>query len=99
MNAQDVAIARTVRREFGKRALDSTRLDVQVVQGRVTLGGIVTTLRDQRDINLKDEMAMTMKLLTRDRAIREVQESVRLIQTEKEVEEVNTRGRIRPGRK
>ncbi len=98
MNAVDVEIARTVRREFGKRPVDTTRLDIQVAQGRVSLGGIVGRLRDQPNVSLKDEVAMVVKLLMRDRMIKEVQEMVRLIETEKEEEDTNTRGRMRPGR-
>jgi len=95
MNAIDAEIIRTVRREFGRRPVDATRLDIQVVSGRVTLGGILTTLRDQRDINLKDEVDTVMKLLMRDRLIKEVSNSARLIEAEKVQEEENTRGRSR----
>lgn len=98
MNSVDAEIARNVRREFGRRPVDATRLDVQVAQGRVSLAGIVTTLRDQRAVNLKEEMALITKQLMRERQIREVQDLVRLIQVEKEVEEKNTRGRVRPDR-
>jgi hypothetical protein len=98
MNSVDVEIARTVRREFGKRPVDATRMDVQVSQGRVSLGGILCTLRDQRNVILKDEVTMVIKQLTRDRNIKEVQDVMRLIQTEKEQEDHNARGRMRPGR-
>ncbi len=98
MNSVDVEIARLVRREFARRPVDSTRLDVQSAQGKVSLAGIVTTLRDQRDINLKEEIALITKQLMRDRLVREVQDSLRLIQTEKEQEEANSRGRLRQSR-
>jgi hypothetical protein len=98
MTSTDAEIARNVRREFGKRPVDATRLDVQVTQGRVSLAGIVGQLRDQRDINLKDEMSTIIKQLMRDRLVKEVQDMTRLVQTEKEAEDTNTRGRIRPGR-
>lgn len=95
MNAEDAEIIRAVRREFGRRPLDATRLDIQVVSGRVTLAGIVGTLRDQPDINLRDEMELLMKMLTRDRLIKEVSNNARLIQPEKAHEDENTRGRSR----
>lgn len=98
MNSVDVEIARLVRREFGRRPVDATRLDLQVSQGRVTLSGIITTLRDQRSVNLKEEIALITKQLMRDRLVREVQDQLRLVQTEKEQEDHNTRGRVRPGR-
>ncbi len=98
MNSVDVEIARTVRREFGKRPVDSTRLDVQVSQGRVSLAGIVGMLRDKPDVILKDEIAHVMKQLMRERIIKDVQDLTRLIQNEKDEEELNTRGRIRQTR-
>ena len=98
MNAVDVEIARTVRREFGKRPVDATRLYIQVSQGRVSLGGVLGRLRDQPNVDLKEEIVMVIKQLGRDRNIREVQDVVRLIQPEKEHEDTNTRGRMRPGR-
>lgn len=98
MNAVDVEIARAVRREFGKRPVDCTRLDIQVSQGRVSLSGILGKLRDQPDVNLKDELTMVMKQLSRERLIKEVQEMVRLVEPQKETEDHNTRGRMRPGR-
>lgn len=95
MNAEDAEIIRNVRREFGRRPVDATRLDIQVVSGRVTLAGILGTLRDQPDINLKDEMELMMKLLQRDRLIKEVSNNARLIQPEKVHEDENARGRSR----
>lgn len=95
MNAEDAEIIRAVRREFGRRPLDATRLDIQVVAGRVTLAGIVGTLRDHPDINLKDEMELLMKMLMRDRLIKEISNNARLIQPEKVHEDTNTRGRSR----
>lgn len=95
MTAEDAEIIRTVRREFGRRPVDATRLDIQVVSGRVTLAGILGTLRDQPEINLKDEMELMIKLLQRDRMIKEVSNNARLIQPEKAHEDENTRGRSR----
>ena len=95
MSPLDAEVARTVRRECGRRPIDATRLDVQVVNGRVTLAGIITTLRDQPDINLKDEMDLIMKLLMRDRLIKEVSCNARLIQPERKEEDTGGRGRTR----
>ncbi len=95
MNAEDAEIIRTVRREFGRRPVDATRLDIQVVSGRVTLAGILCTLRDQPGINLKDEVELLMKMLQRDRMIKEVSNNARLIQPEKAHEEEHSRGRSR----
>lgn len=95
MSPTDAEIVRNVRRECGRRPIDATRLDIQVVNGRVTLSGIIGTLRDQPDINLKDEMDLIMKLMMRDRLIKEVSCNARLIQPEKKEEETGGRGRTR----
>ncbi len=95
MTAEDAEIIRTIRRELSRRPLDPTRADIQVVHGRVTLAGIVTTLRDKPDTNLQHEMDLLQKLLMRDRMIKDVSINVRLIVPEKEDEATNTRGRTR----
>ena len=69
-----------------------------MTNGRISLAGIVGNLRDQPDVNIKDEIAHVMKVLTRDRLVKDVQDLTRAIQVEKEDEETNSRGRLRPGR-
>lgn len=98
MTSEDAEIIRTIRRELSRRPLDPTRVDIQVVNGRVTLAGIITTLRDHPNINLQHEMDLLQKLLMRDRMIRDISVNVRLIEPEKVDEETNTRGRMRGGR-
>ena len=98
MTSTDAEIARNVRREFSKRPVDATRLDVQVAQGKVSLAGIVGQLRDQPNVDLKDEISTVIKQLMRDRLVKEVQDLTRLIHADKDAEESNSRGRIRPGR-
>jgi len=96
MNALDVEISRTIRRELAKHPIDITRLDIQVNMGRVTLGGVITNLRDQPTINLKDELAMVDKRLMKDRLIREYANQARLIQSEDaDKDDAATRGRMR----
>ncbi len=95
MTAEDAEIIRTIRRELSRRPLDPSRVDIQVVNGRVTLAGIITTLRDKPDINLQQEMEMLQKLLMRERMIKDVSINVRLILPEKDGETTNTRGRTR----
>lgn len=95
MNAVDAAIIRNVRRELGKRPLEATRVDVQSVNGKVTLGGVATRLRDQPDVNLKSEMDLLQKLIMRDRTVREVAVNVRLVEEQVVKEDHDTRGRMR----
>jgi len=97
MTAEDAEIIRTIRRELSRRPLDPTRADIQVVNGRVTLAGVITTLRDKPGINLQHEMDLLQKLLMRDRMIKDVSINVRLIIPEKDDETTNTRGRTRGG--
>ena len=91
----DAAIIRNVRRELSKRPFEATRVDVSVTNGRVTLGGVITRLRDQPDINLKSEMDLVQKLIMRDRDVREVSAMVRLIEEVAEKDDHDTRGRMR----
>ena len=95
MTAEDAEIIRTIRRELGRRPIDPTRVDIQVVQGRVTLAGVITTLRDKPNVDLQFEMEMFQKQLSRDRMVREIAVMCRLIQPDKEDENSNTRGRTR----
>ncbi|MBV9849426.1 MAG: hypothetical protein JO250_07045 [Armatimonadetes bacterium] len=96
MNAVDAAIIRNIRREMGKRPIDPTRVDIQVVNGRVSLGGVVTHLRDQPDVDLKSEMDMIQKMIMRDPKVSDVAVNVRLREAEEQKkEEPDSRGRMR----
>lgn len=95
MNAADAAIIRNIRRELSKRPLESARVDVQSVNGKVTLAGVATRLRDKPDVNLKSEMDLLQKLIMRDRTVREVSINVRLVEEQVVKEDHDTRGRMR----
>lgn len=95
MNATDVEILRTIRREMGKRPIDFTRLDLQVCNGRVTLGGSVTRRREHPTVDVKSEVDMLIKIITRDRLIKEVGNSIRVFQEEDTKNDHDSRGRVR----
>ena len=96
MNAVDAELIRLIRREFGKRPVDTTRLDIQVTNGRVILGGTVTNLRDQPLVNLSDEMTMLEKILSRNILVKQLAVQVRINQVEiKEKEGDGGRGKMR----
>ena len=96
MNAADAAIIRNIRRELSKRPVEGTRIDIQVVNGRVTLAGQVQHLRDKPDVDLKNEMDHIQKLVMRDREVKEVFVNVRiLVDHTATKEETDTRGRMR----
>jgi hypothetical protein len=95
MNSIDAAIIRNVRRELGKRPFESTRVDVQSVNAKITLAGVATRLRDQPDINLKSEMDLLQKLIRRDRNVKEVTINVRLIEEQAVKDDNDPRGRHR----
>ena len=94
MNAADAALARLVRHELSKRPMESTRVDVIVLQGRVTLGGVVTRLRDQPDVDLKAELDRVQKQIMRGRDVKEVSVMVRVVEAEEEKED-HSRARMR----
>ena len=70
MTAEDAEIARNVRRELGKRPINSTMVDVQVKAGKITLTGRLTHLRDDKTANLRSEIDVVMKNMTRDRLVK-----------------------------
>lgn len=70
MTPEDAEVARNVRRELGKRALDSTMIDVQVKGGKITLTGRVQHLRDMKEANLRSEIDFVQKSVARDRLVK-----------------------------
>ena len=70
MTSEDAEVARNVRRELGKRPVDSTMIDVQVKGGKITLSGRVQHLRDMKEANLRSEIDFVQKSVTRDRLVK-----------------------------
>lgn len=96
MTGADAEIARTVRRELSKRPIDSSLIDVSVKAGRVTLAGRVAQLRDKPDVNVRSEMELVEKLISRDRLVKEFFNQTHIqIEHDDENEEKDTRGRMR----
>ncbi len=95
MNSTDVELLRALRREFGKRPIDVTRLDIQVSQGRVIVAGQIANLRDQPLINLHDEFAIVEKIFSRHPLCKSFTTQVRLIQADVKDEHDDPRGRLR----
>lgn len=72
MTPEDAEVARMVRRELGKRHLDLSQMDVQVKGGKITLAGRVLHFRDETGVNLRAEIDIVTKNLTRDRLVKGV---------------------------
>ena len=96
MNSVDAELIRNIRREFGKRPVDTTRLDIQVTNGRVSLGGMLCRLRDQPTVTLEDEMAKIEKIFTRHPLVKSFTSGVRIMKDDdRDKEQEDSRGRIR----
>jgi len=97
MTAEDAEIARSVRREFSKRPVDSTMIDVQVKSGNITLTGRITHIRDDREANLKSEVDVVMKHMTRDRLVKGFFDQLHYVidHSDENEKDKNTRGRMR----
>ena|SRR5271157_2892823 len=96
MNAFDVEITRNIRRELGKRAIDPTRMDIQVVNGHVTFAGTVAPLRSVPNVDLQYEMDQLMRILTKEPLIKDIQNGVKFIFPEDRKEDHSkARGRMR----
>ena len=96
MTPEDAEVARNVRRELGKRALDSTMIDVQVKGGKITLTGRVQHLRDMKEANLRSEIDFVQKSVARDRLVRGFFDQLHYVVEHVEEEKDKTgRGRMR----
>ena len=96
MNAADAAVVRNVRRELSRRPIQSVRVDIQALNGHVTLTGMMMRLRDQPGVSLESEMETVTKIIMRDRTIKDVTSQVRLLENpEPPTTEKEGRGRTR----
>lgn len=97
MTPEDAEIARNVRRELGKRPINSTMIDVQVKNGNITLAGRILHTREDKGANLRSEVDIVMKNMTRERLVRGFFDQMQyVVEHEDENEkETNSRGRMR----
>ena len=84
-----------MRRELGKRPIDTTRLDIQSVNARVSLTGSITALRSQPGADLESEMAQFEKSFARDKLIKELTIQIRILRPDVEDKHADPRGRVR----
>ena len=97
MTAEDAEIARNVRRELGKRPINSTMIDVQVKSGNITLVGRISHLRDDKTANLRTEIDFVMKQMTRERMVKGFFDQMQYVidHSEEDEKNKNSRGRLR----
>ncbi len=97
MNAADAAVVRNVRRELSRRPIESVRVDIQSINGHVTLTGTLTPMRSQPGLSLESELETVSKIILRDRGVKDVTSQVRFreLQDEPTDDKDNGRGRIR----
>ena len=97
MTPEDAEIARNVRRELGKRPINSTMIDVQVKNGNITLVGRILHTREDKTANLRSEIDIVMKNMTRERLVRGFFDQMQyVVEHEDDNEkETNSRGRMR----
>lgn len=96
MNALDAELIRAIRRELAKRPVDTTRMDLQVTNGRVIIGGTISNLRDSPNVDLREELAIVEKIFSRNSLVKQLTVSVRFNQAEVEKKEHDGgRGRMR----
>ncbi len=97
MTPEDAEIARNVRRELNKRPIDSTMIDVQVKNGNITLGGRILHTREDKTANLRSEVDIVMKNMTRERMVRGFFDQMQYVVefNDEDDKEKGTRGRMR----
>jgi len=97
VTSEDAEIARNVRRELGKRAIDATMIDVQVKNGNITLAGRITHKREDKGATLRSEIDIVMKNMTRERLVRGFFDQMQYVveHDDDSEKDKNTRGRMR----
>lgn len=71
MPGEDQRLANNIRKEFVRRRLDSTRLDVHAGHGIITLRGVIKRIRGT-DFDLKREVEIIKQNIKRKYGIRHV---------------------------
>lgn len=70
---EDAEMTRMVRREIGRRYIDSSMLDVRVMHGVVYLRGWVDKLRGHNEqVDLREEVELIHRILLQRPGIRDV---------------------------
>ena len=91
MNAEEVMLIRDIRRWFDRVPIDSSRMEVSLQRGHVTLTGTVKSLRSNPLINVKETFEDVERKLRRDQRIKQLNIECRIMQAEKkEVQHFNT---------
>jgi len=81
MTGPDAELGRYVRREFNRRPVDSTRLEIQVIGGRIYLSGTIANLRSQPGVPLQEEILLVEKIISQHRDARGVFNQARVSAT------------------
>lgn len=84
MTGQDAELGRYIRREFNRRPIDSTRLEIQVIGGRIYLSGTISSLRSQPLVPLAEEILLVEKIISQHRDARGVFNQARISQAKVE---------------
>ena len=97
MTPEDAEIARNVRRELGKRPINSTMIDVQVKNGNITLIGRILHTREDKAANLRSEIDIVMKNMTRERLVRGFFDQMQYVieHDDQDEKDKDSRGRMR----
>ena len=87
MNADEVLLIRDIRRMFDRVTIDSSRLEISLQRGFVTLNGTVKNLRSPPLVNVKDCVDELERRLRRDQRIKQLSIECRIMQAEKKEHE------------
>ena len=100
MTPEDAEVARMVRRELGRRPMDTSQMDIQVKAGKITMAGRVAHLGEDKGANLRAEIEIVTKILTRDRLVKGVYDQLHYVvdRSGDGKDEHNARGRMRTDR-
>ncbi len=69
---EEVNLARDIRRVFAKKPIDSGRLEIQCIRGRIYISGIITAQREAQGVIVKNEVAAVIEQIQKMSGVKQV---------------------------
>jgi hypothetical protein len=78
--SEEMELARAIRRMFAKKPIDSTRLEIQCIRGRVYLSGNITGTRDQAGVTVKGEVGDLVLQISRMAGVKQLINECKMVE-------------------
>lgn len=80
---EEVNLARDIRRLFAKRPIDSGRLEIQCIRGRVYLSGIITAQKEEVGVVVKSEVQGLIDVISKMSGVKQLFNECKMVEPEK----------------